>query len=127
MAAVVPRAHRDFLQSLESVVEIGDYAFVHAGVRPDVPMEEQATSDLRWIRRPFLDHRGSHGPVIVHGHTIEPAIAVRANRIGIDTGAFRTGRLTALVLEGDRRRFIQAVERDGTVSIEAPGDPPGAA
>ena len=114
----VPPADRAFIRGFEDRVSIGDYLFVHAGIAPGVPLEGQKPSDLRWIREPFLRHKGDHGHVVVHGHTIEEEIVERPNRIGIDTGAFRTGRLTALVLEGDRRRFIQTVERDGAIGIE---------
>ena len=102
----VPSAHRDFLQSFEDVVVSGDYAFVHAGIRPGTPLEAQKVSDLRWIREPFLSHRGSMGHVIVHGHTITPAVEERANRIGIDTGAYQSGRLTAIGLEGTDRWYL---------------------
>jgi serine/threonine protein phosphatase 1 len=85
----------------------GDYLFVHAGIRPGVPIGEQAQSDLRWIREPFLRDDRDHGCVVVHGHTISEEIEERPNRIGIDTGAYRTGVLTALVIEGGTRRYLQ--------------------
>lgn len=102
----VPSAHLQFLQSFEDVVVSGDYAFVHAGIRPGTPLEAQKVSDLRWIREPFLGHRGSLGHVIVHGHTITPNVDERANRIGIDTGAFESGKLTAIGLEGSDRWYL---------------------
>jgi len=99
------------------MIAIGDYLFVHAGIDPRVPLDAQRTRDLRWIREPFLSHTEPHGPVVVHGHTICDAPEDRGNRIGIDTGAFMTGRLTALALEGTSRRYIEAVEApDGTVT-----------
>jgi serine/threonine protein phosphatase 1 len=104
---LVPSAHRDFFGRFEDVIEIGDYAFVHAGVRPDMPLQQQRTGDLRWIRDPFLDHRTRLEKMIVHGHTITEGIETRPHRIGIDTGAYTTGRLTALGLEGDRRWHLQ--------------------
>jgi serine/threonine protein phosphatase 1 len=102
----VPGAHREFLHSFEDVVVSGDYAFVHAGIRPGTPLEAQKVSDLRWIREPFLGHRGSLGHVIVHGHTITADVDERANRIGIDTGAFESGKLTAIGLEGTDRWYL---------------------
>jgi serine/threonine protein phosphatase 1 len=97
-----------WLQGLEDMVTIGDYLFVHAGINPAVPLAEQQTKDLRWIREPFLSHCGAHPLMVVHGHTIVDAPEERTNRIGIDTGAYRTGRLTALRLEGTTRRFMEA-------------------
>ena len=105
-SARVPAEHRTFLANFERFVEIGDYLFVHAGIRPDVPLAEQKGSDLRWIRNAFLDHAGDHGHMIVHGHTISDRAEERPNRIGIDTGAFESDRLTALGLEGTDRWFL---------------------
>lgn len=107
---LVPAEHVDFLNRGEDVVEIGDYAFVHAGIRPGVPLEKQALSDLRWIRDEFLDHVGDHGKMIVHGHSITAAPDEQANRIGVDIGAFRSGALAAIGLEGRDRWFIFARE-----------------
>jgi serine/threonine protein phosphatase 1 len=104
---LVPPAHRSFFDRFEDVIEIGDYAFVHAGVRPDMPLLQQRTGDLRWIRDPFLDHRTRLEKMIVHGHTITEGIETRPHRIGIDTGAYTTGRLTALGLERDQRWTLQ--------------------
>jgi serine/threonine protein phosphatase 1 len=103
----VPAEHIGFIQSFEDRVRLGDYLFVHAGVRPGIPIEQQDSYDLRWIRSEFLDDGDTdHGAVVVHGHTISDEPEVRANRIGIDTGCFASGRLTALVLEGSERRFL---------------------
>lgn len=102
----VPASHRRFLNELRLSWSLGDYFFCHAGVRPGVALEEQDQSDLIWIRQGFLDYEGDLGAVIVHGHTIVDRPVVKANRIGIDTGAIRSGRLTALVLEGDTQRFL---------------------
>ncbi len=104
---LVPAAHRAFFDRFEDMVVIGDYAFVHAGVRPDTPLDAQRGGDLRWIRDPFLDHRTRLDKMVVHGHTITEDIETRAHRIGIDTGAYTTGRLTALGLEGDRLWQLQ--------------------
>lgn len=102
-----PQEHARFLAGLDHAFGLGDYFFCHAGIRPEVPLDRQAESDLLWIREPFLSWNGDCGKVVVHGHTVEEAPVVRTNRIGIDTGACWTGRLTCLVLEGPDRRFLQ--------------------
>lgn len=107
MAERVPASHLAFLRGLEDCIVEGDYTFVHAGIRPGVPVERQKTSDLRWIREPFLGHTGNHGTLVVHGHTITDDVDARDNRIGIDTGAFRSGRLTALGIEAGERWLLQ--------------------
>ena len=119
MAGLIPQDHREFLASFEDLIIAGDYVFVHAGLNPKRPVEEQKQSDLRWIRERFLKHPDPFSHVVVHGHTIFEDIERTDHRIGIDTGAFRTGRLTALVLEGDARRIIQASETDGSIAIQA--------
>jgi serine/threonine protein phosphatase 1 len=102
----MPDSHRRFLEGLTLSFSCGDFFFTHAGVRPGVPLQKQSADDLLWIREDFLLHEGSFGMVVVHGHTpaIEPD--VRENRINIDTGAYATGRLTCLVLEGDQITFL---------------------
>jgi len=104
----VPPAHLEFLRSFDDTFRAGDYLFVHAGVRPGIPLEEQSRTDLRWIREPFLGDRAYHGFVVVHGHTIREEVEEFPNRIGIDTGAYRHGVLTAIGLEESDRWFIQA-------------------
>jgi serine/threonine protein phosphatase 1 len=106
-AANLPPSHLAFFRSLELAVAIGDYLFVHAGVRPGVKLSDQIEADLVWIRRPFLDHADPFEKLVVHGHTPGPEVVVRENRIGIDTGACFTDRLTALRLEGTDRGFLQ--------------------
>ena len=118
MRRLVPQEHRDFLAGFEDMVVIGDFVFVHAGIDPARPIEDQSGKDLRWIRERFLNNVGPLSHVVVHGHTIFEDVQDKGHRIGIDTGAFRTGILTALVLEGTQRRYIQAVERDGTITIQ---------
>jgi serine/threonine protein phosphatase 1 len=98
----IPKSHVEFLNSFVDTCRFGDYLFVHAGIRPGVRVDEQRQSDLRWIREPFLLDDTDHGFVVVHGHTIRPEIDVQPNRIGIDTGAYKSGILTALVIEGSR-------------------------
>ena len=114
---LVPKKHRKFLESMEDMVIAGDYAFVHAGINPKRSLDDQKQSDLRWIRERFLKHRDPFSHVVVHGHTIFEDVECTEHRIGIDTGAFRTGNLTALVLEGDQRRIIQAQEQAETIAI----------
>lgn len=103
----VPQAHVDFLGRGEDWVVYGDYMFVHAGVRDDVPLDRQKLSDLRWIREEFLKSQADFGATIVHGHTISEDVEQRRNRIGIDTGAYATGKLTAIGLTGSERWFLQ--------------------
>ena len=105
--AMVPTAHVNFLTSGEDVVEIGDYAFVHAGIRPGVALEKQIRSDLRWIRGDFLNDKRDHGAMVVHGHSIQEEVDEWPNRIGIDTGAYKSGVLTALAIEGSERRYLK--------------------
>lgn len=104
---IVPESHVRFLGEGEDCIAIGDYAFVHAGIRPGVPLQKQSHADLRWIRQDFLDHIGDHGLMIVHGHTITEDVEEWPNRIGIDTGAYRSGVLTAIVLEGSDRCYLK--------------------
>jgi serine/threonine protein phosphatase 1 len=99
----IPESHAKFLETFADTLRFGDYLFVHAGIRPKVDLALQSQTDLRWIRSPFLDDECDHGFVVVHGHTISEAVEERSNRIGIDTGAYRTGVLTALGLEGRDR------------------------
>ena len=107
LAERLPREHADFLRRLERSHEEGDYLFVHAGVKPGVPLERQRDEDLLWIRDEFLQSEASFGHIVVHGHTISREPDVRRNRIGIDTGAFLSNRLTALVAEGTEWFFLQ--------------------
>jgi serine/threonine protein phosphatase 1 len=105
---MIPRAHQELLQGLPLRHDAGGYVFVHAGVKPGVALSAQDKTDLLWIREPFLSWTRGFGAVIVHGHTPVEKPAVRGNRIGIDTGAVLGGRLTCLVLEGDRLGFLHA-------------------
>jgi len=102
----IPLAHRNFLARLGLSHVEGDYFFVHAGVRPGVSLDRQARHDLIWIRDEFHHHKGSYGKVIVHGHTPHDEVEVRPNRINVDTFAYASGRLSAVVLEGQGHRFI---------------------
>ncbi|QHD70746.1 serine/threonine protein phosphatase (plasmid) [Sphingobium yanoikuyae] len=113
LQAVVPTAHRTFLESFEDMIVEGDYVFVHAGIRPGVPLKEQKPSDLRWIRDEFLCASGTKdrplipGAIVVHGHTIFNEVVEHPGRIGLDTGAYRSGILTAMAFEGDKRWTLQ--------------------
>jgi serine/threonine protein phosphatase 1 len=102
----MPDSHRHFIKGLELSFTCGDFFFVHAGVRPGIALNKQSEQDLLWIRDEFLLCEENFGKVVVHGHTpaIEPDI--RPNRINIDTGAYATGRLTCLVLQGNQMRFL---------------------
>jgi serine/threonine protein phosphatase 1 len=104
---LVPSEHVEFIESFEDQIIFGDYVFVHAGIRPGVPLSDQKPSDMRWIREGFIDQRGDLEKVVVYGHTIYEDVEERGSRIGIDTGAYDSGKLTALALEGGERWFLQ--------------------
>lgn len=106
--AALPGTHLEFLQNLSLTKTVGDYLFVHAGIRPGVPLEDQSAHDLLWIREEFLDCDDDLGVVVVHGHTPGPEPVERSNRIGIDTGAWVYGRLTAVRLQERSRTFLTA-------------------
>ena len=108
----IPREHVQFLESFHDSCRFGDYLFVHAGIRPGVDLGAQSQNDLRWIREPFLFDETDHGFVVVHGHTITPDVDERPNRIGIDTGAYRTGVLTALAIENSERWYVDTRESE---------------
>jgi len=127
--ADIIQATRDIISSDERAwlargrhfLQLGDYYFVHAGIRPGVALEKQDPRDSLWIRDEFLDSRRSHGAVVVHGHSINPEIDERPNRIGIDTGAYVTGKLTALGLECEQRWIVQASDAPRESACDAPG------
>ena len=104
----LPMPHLMFLRDLALRHEVGGYLFVHAGIRPGIPLDRQSRHDLMWIREPFLSWSELFGPVVVHGHTPRQEPVVRPNRIGIDTGAVMGGVLTCVILEGDKLGFITA-------------------
>jgi serine/threonine protein phosphatase 1 len=103
---VFPRTHMLFLQCLKPWLGCGDFLFVHAGIRPGIPLERQQLNDLLWIRGEFLDSQLDHGKLIVHGHTPVPHPDICRNRINIDTGACWSGVLTCLALEGTSILFL---------------------
>ncbi|WP_046865519.1 metallophosphoesterase family protein [Microvirga massiliensis] len=102
----LPAEHLYFLESLPLTHVSGNVAFVHAGLRPTVPLDRQQEEDLLWIRQPFLDHRDPFSHFVVHGHTPVESPEVHANRINIDTGAFATGRLSCIALQGNSHTFL---------------------
>jgi len=106
--AAVPAHHRDFIARLPFSLTFGDFFFCHAGIRPGVPLAEQSPDDLVWIRQEFHRWPQLHPKVVVHGHTPTGEPDVFGNRVNVDTGAWQTGRLTALVIEGTEKRFLQA-------------------
>ncbi|HJV25792.1 MAG TPA: metallophosphoesterase family protein [Aromatoleum sp.] len=118
----VPPTHLALLRSLAASHREGDYLFVHAGVQPGVPLDEQSERDFVWIRNRFLVSDRDHGAVVVHGHCISEQPEVRHNRIGIDTGAYRSGVLTCLVLDGVERSFLQTATNTRNGPAEARGE-----
>ncbi|WP_289034210.1 metallophosphoesterase [uncultured Roseibium sp.] len=107
LRAAMPPHHLHFLRTLE-IMDVGHgHAFVHAGVRPGVPLDGQSEEDCLWIREEFLDYAGSFGARIIHGHTPQDKVDVRPNRINIDTGAYITGVLTCLILGQEGQRLLQ--------------------
>jgi serine/threonine protein phosphatase 1 len=107
LEAKLPQSHLEFLQSCRLTHSEGSYLFVHAGIRPGLELEQQAPEDLLWIRDEFIRSRRNHGAIVVHGHSITEEVEWQPNRIGIDTGAYYSGMLTALVLEGSEQRLLQ--------------------
>jgi serine/threonine protein phosphatase 1 len=106
LKAAVPQEHFKFLASLKTSAITGKYFLCHAGVRPGIPLERQTAEDLLWIRDEFLKSSADFGRIIVHGHTPREQPEICQNRINIDTGAFATGRLTCVVLDGEQPRFL---------------------
>lgn len=103
----LPDEHRAFLEQLDLSYQEGSYCFVHAGIRPGIDLDRQHPDDLLWIRDEFIEHKGPHEFIVVHGHSITEEAELLANRIGLDTGAFSSDVLTCLVLEGSEQRLIQ--------------------
>ena len=102
----LPEAHLHFYQSLQHYYMAGDYLFVHAGLRPDVALEDQTVRDMLWIRDEFLEAPQSFEHVVVHGHTPADDIYRDDRRIGLDTGAFISGKLSAARLFGNEVSFL---------------------
>ena len=109
----LPASHLEFLQTLRTQVTCGDYVFVHAGLRPGVPLRRQCDEDRLWIREEFLNTDHAFERIVVHGHSWgSDAPVLTPHRIGIDTGAYQTGALTAVRLGTPRIEFIQARAKD---------------
>lgn len=103
----LPKEHLAFLMETAFLHTEGDYLFVHAGINPKAGLKDQTSDDLIWIRRPFLDSSNWHGKLVIHGHSIDQQVQVRSNRIGIDTGAYLTGVLTALKIDSESMCLLQ--------------------
>lgn len=106
LPTLIPREHVDFVASFEDQIVIGDYAFVHAGIKPGVPLAEQEPKHLRWIREGFVEDDSVHEKIIIYGHTISEQVVEGPSRIGIDTGAYMSDCLTAIGLEGSERWYL---------------------
>jgi serine/threonine protein phosphatase 1 len=113
LAAAIPQHHLDFVRGLPGMLTVPGYIFVHAGVRPGVAMEAQRDEDLFWIRHEFIGSEADFGGVVVHGHTPMRSAEITPNRIGIDTGAFATGVLTAAAISGGEVRVVDVRGRGG--------------
>lgn len=107
LRAAMPREHVEFLSTLPRSVAFGDFFFCHAGIRPGVPLALQNPEDLIWIRERFLSSPLLYEKVVVHGHTPSQAPEIMPNRVNVDTAAFTTGVLTALSIDGTRKRILQ--------------------
>ncbi|WP_022676013.1 metallophosphoesterase family protein [Novosphingobium sp. B-7] len=116
MPDFVPQADIAFLRGLEDQIRIGDYVFVHAGIRPGVALDEQVPGDMRWIRGEFIADRTPRDFAVVHGHTIVDEPELSPLRVGIDTGAYASGRLTAVGLEGAERWLLVAQDESAEAS-----------
>lgn len=107
----IPQRHFRFFRSMSASFTCGDFFFAHAGVRPGIELSSQVEADLLWIRNEFLSSSSDFGKVVVHGHTPTKRVDIRSNRINIDTGAFGTGCLTSLVLEGEALWTIDTLQK----------------
>ena len=102
----MPGAHRDLLETMPIALSVDSLIFVHAGIRPGIPLENQVDSDLMWIREPFLSEGSALASVVIHGHSPSTDATFSKGRIGIDTGAYATGKLTALKIAEGRARVL---------------------
>lgn len=106
LVEAVPQNHVEFLRSLAFSVTFGDFFFCHAGIRPGIALESQSPQDLIWIREVFHDHTGLHPKIVVHGHTPVAKPEITGNRVNVDTLAWHSGNLTALVVDGAEKRIL---------------------
>ena len=112
----IPKPLIAWMAKLPLTHRAGRYLFAHAGIRPGVALGKQTADDLLWIRDAFIDSDADHGAIVVHGHTVfEGGASLKPNRIGVDTGAYRTGRLTAVGLEGDAQWILDTTPGGGRV------------
>ena len=111
LVRAVPRSHGEFLGGLAFAVTLGDFFFCHAGIRPGVELDAQDSNDLVWIRGEFHRFEGLHPKLIVHGHTPVAQPEIRANRVNLDTGAFQSGTLSAIVIDGPEKTILQVSDR----------------
>ncbi|OQM75276.1 metallophosphoesterase [Manganibacter manganicus] len=118
LLSAIPDAHMIFLRALDFSVIFGDFFFCHAGIRPGRPLDRQRIHDLIWIRDEFLDNDDNYTKVVVHGHTPASEAELRRNRINVDTRAYETGRLTALAVNGAKKRILSATN-DGVFQRSA--------
>lgn len=116
--SAIPASVIAWFRNLPTCHRCGDYAFVHAGIRPGIPLARQDDNDMMWIRQEFLDYQRPHGAVIVHGHSVSDSVELRGNRIGVDTGAYLTGRLSAVRLFEDQQD-VMTVEGECELLLEA--------
>lgn len=105
----VPATHVEFLRGLRRSMTLGDFFFCHAGIRPGVDLDRQNPEDLIWIRWEFLDDPRLHSKVVVHGHTPASDVEVRQNRVNLDTGAYASGRLSAIKIDAEGKSFLEAI------------------
>ncbi|MBC2886518.1 metallophosphoesterase [Ochrobactrum sp. CM-21-5] len=107
LVKAVPQAHIDFIRAMPRSLSFGDFFFCHAGINPAVPLDEQDPDDLIWIRTVFLRQTGLFEKVVIHGHTPQGAIDIQPNRVNLDTHAWKSGILSAIVIDGTDKRFIE--------------------
>lgn len=103
----IPDSHRAFMDALQLYYECGGFLCVHAGIKPNFPLEEQEEHDLWMIREGFLDYEGEHPWRVVHGHTITRKPEILPNRINIDTGLYKHGVLSCAVIEREEVGILQ--------------------
>ncbi|KAB2785928.1 serine/threonine protein phosphatase [Brucella anthropi] len=108
LVKAVPQTHIDFIRAMPRSVAFGEFFFCHAGINPAVPLDAQDPEELIWIRTAFLKWTEPFEKVIIHGHTPQSAIDIQPNRVNLDTYAWRSGQLSAIVIDGSEKRFIAA-------------------
>ncbi|MEM7767291.1 MAG: metallophosphoesterase [Pseudomonadota bacterium] len=117
LSAAIPDSHVSVMRKALECIRFGDFLFTHAGIRPGVAPDQQTARDMRWIRKEFLESDAPLGCVVVHGHTVTDHVVERSNRVGLDTGAYKTGLLTAMMIEGPERVFIKAFDDGNRIRV----------